>query len=155
MIFDMTKRVGGGSAYTIAPYNILDGVELYSGFISSSGGVSSAGANTKEKYSPYIDIPAGNDGKFWFTSAFGTNSTNTSGSWWGIGFYDANKTFISRPTVTAATSSIAVPSNAVYARISFRTGGDFVYAVFNTQAEYTQYAALYPLLKNTGASIIL
>ena len=126
LISSLTVNVSGGGN-VLSSSNLLSGCTFSPGYVNTSGGISSQSSTNKEVVTNEIDIS--NLG----LSEFGISITHRSRKsvWGGIGFYKADHSFISRAqTGTSGTNNyqnlynIAIPNDAAYMRVSFRTYGD-------------------------------
>ncbi|MCM6799360.1 hypothetical protein NE303_02690 [Levilactobacillus brevis] len=131
----LTDSAGGRNLLPVSNYN--------SGYVNGADGtIVPADAIAKEVISNFIPVDT--------TQSYYcqiVQQVNANQAWWGIGFYDANKQFISCPstgnttvtgTITSVirmlpfgspnvsipnVSTIVFPKNTAYVRISFRTYG--------------------------------
>ena len=119
------------------------------GYFSSSGTVSSSQSGFNEKYSQtYIPVNPGE--AYTFSNVF--SSTPSDSCWVGVAWYTSDKTFISRatkaPQFTAnpVARTLIAPTNAVYARVSFRTFEGATNVQFeqgSTATPYKPYGQIY------------
>lgn len=123
--------VGGGSGGGTNVSNILDGATWDNGYIASGGGITSAGATTKERYT--VDYSAAEPGNYAIILA-----NNTGGFWVGVAAYKSDQSFISRLTPSSYSSyvqdagsglciyaiGVTLPANTAFVRFSARTYGE-------------------------------
>lgn len=107
--------------------NLVDMSNLYKGYVSENGKLIPDTTNG-ERASDYIDVIGGAS----YTLRVITKITNTEG-WCAVGFFDANKTLLSRPYYMQRTNkgtyfemlkTFIAPENAAFARVSARLYGN-------------------------------
>ena len=136
----LSDTIGGRNLLPVSNYN--------SGYVNGADGtISHADGIAKEVISNFIPVD--------ITQSYYCQiiqQVNNNQAWWGIGFYDANKQFISRPstgntivtgTITSVirmlplgfpnisipnVSTVVFPANTAYVRVSFRTYGNPIQA---------------------------
>ncbi|QBJ03869.1 putative capsid protein [Lactobacillus phage SAC12B] len=136
----LSDTIGGRNLLPVSNYN--------SGYVNGADGtISHADGIAKEVISNFIPVD--------ITQSYYCQiiqQVNANQAWWGIGFYDANKQFISRPstgnttvtgTITSVirmlplgfpnisipnVSTVVFPANTAYVRVSFRTYGNPIQA---------------------------
>lgn len=126
---------GGGS---IAPINILDGVQIYAGYIDANGRPAAQSATNKEYYTDAIDVTPyiGKD------IVVGVMTKNGGRHWVGRAFYDENGTFVNRDNIMYGDSTkicgmafrFSVPTSGVKTmRLAWRalTGCVYFAAVYD------------------------
>lgn len=136
--------------------NLIDRNKTEPGYINTEGTVSAQTITQKEKATDYIPITPGQDMYVQLDVTIeGTGGDNAG--WWGVGFYDVDKVFISRivqlsSTVTEGTAvhierSLPTPSNAHYMRASWRDflGADIKVEVGDNPTIYTPAPSEDPL----------
>lgn len=156
-----TASGGGGQARSIT--NILgNNVTLVTGYLNASGSIVSAGVQTKEVTTDYIDISAYAGQKLQCWNEIGGNVA----PWVGAFFYNSSKTAIgsrriiceaaingsgmtpyvyavlyygSNTGTRATGAAIDVPSNAQYIRVSFRTNSNASLCITNDTTIATDY----------------
>ena len=124
--------VSGDNTIEICGKNKYSGIIEYDNYVIASNGAINSASNFC--VSSLIDISSSSN---WYLSfVFGTGSDNTM----RIGFYDKNKTFISRSTTTSNTQ-LTIPENAKYLRLSYlKSGFSNIQLEQNTTAsEYEPY----------------
>lgn len=161
LVDEVTVNVSGsGSEKTLT--NILGNSTTYiTGYWSSSGSITAAGASTKEVTTDYIDIGqyAGQDVQLW------TDLPLTTTGWAACRFYksDYSSTGSSRVIILDDSGSghftsnvlgieyvadigtryagkvVTIPSDAKYIRVSFRTGGNARVAMTTDISAYKDY----------------
>lgn len=141
--------VSGSSGGTdISAVNLADGVSYVSGYLNTNGTMSSASSTNKEITTDYIDVSSLQGQTVWLYVTTGSSNS----LWSALGYYDANKTWISRSAAsTAALASWTINSSASYVRISTRTYGHLAFA-FTKVADGRNW--LYTALADGGANVI-
>lgn len=101
---------------------LWDEQNTYSGYVDAGGTIDIINTANNEKYNDFFNIQGITDLSFTMT----VSATNTQQMWIGIGFYDADKVFISRYSeyfgmgLAKITKTIDVPEGTVYIRASYR-----------------------------------
>lgn len=119
--------------------NLYDGHTLTTGRLKTDGTIDTT--KTTFATTDYIDIH-GNDGKY-------IMAENTSGAigYYGVGFYNKNKIFISGNGSTSV-AAIQIPSNAVYVRMTIINSGNvFPFIGISSSSNAMPYEPYYKILK--------
>lgn len=121
--------------------------EWESGYLNTSGTVSSANVDRKEIASPFIKVNPNETYAFSFYP-------NEGDAWRCAGYYTANKEFVSRKFASTTSDPIifTIPDNIEFIRLSYRTYGDGTYAQLEQNSEVTTYE---PYIEPTTTNIYL
>ena len=116
--------------------------EWEDGFITATGGIGAHGTTTLEIYSPLI--PVQSDTHYCFSSYFTSEIPTGQTYWAAICWYDSDGNFIIRFAPGAYANYYDVqktsPSNAAYARLTFRSFGIADKVQFELGSAHTSYA---------------
>lgn len=123
--------------YIYPDFELIDYNDLTPGYLNGQGGIYNPYAASQEKTSQVIDINPEHTYKFVCDVPSATGA-----SWLAVGFWDANDTWLGRPSATVTTVDdvshaelVFVPkdysqyANAAYMRVSWRTYGAYMAVV--------------------------
>ena len=124
--------------------------EWVDGYVSGNGNIATPSPVNMEKSSDFLDIPDSAVSAT-FTREDGRFEVGSAGVWWGIGFYDSNKAFVSRETGGVAVASASVPESAKFMRVSCRTYGsdkEYMLNLGSAALPYEPYGYKIPISSN-------
>lgn len=144
----MMDSLSRGAVPALLSSNLLSGCTFTSGFLNSSGGISDAGPTTKEvTTNEYIDVTSLNGERICVRLAYEKDNSG----WFGVGYYDANRNFLSRSSISSSLDKVTPPTGTAYIRISFRTYG--ICAAYVAK-ESVFWINLQQLLGSAGAATV-
>lgn len=149
--------------------NLLNQNTMVEGYVSAGGIIVDPSPTALELASDYILISPNTD------YVFSVSVNNNYAKWIGTGFYDLNKNFIERVTlspslITDLVQTLHTPNNAMYMRVSYRGYGisqnpqvelgstATAYEPYQTPTEYTatfpetEYGGSYDFVSGEGSN---
>lgn len=135
-----------------ANVNKLDPSTLNPGYILSSGAIATP-TNTKEYYSPILDIGSAT----LITVGYNAYASGET-VWLGIGWYQSDDTFINREVSYSAYKTFTVPENASKVMVSMRTfdhGLDYCFLALSDTTTFSPYANICPITAYTEGEVVV